>query len=203
MGNGAAVRIEAFMMSCPARAEVRARTRDSLLRSDWYGPLVEVIDDGVVADKVGAITATWGRMLGRALESGADFCLLLEDDVEFNPNLRHNLLAWQPLRLASANQPFFGSLYNPQRNYLFRDDAEHFQVCEPEGFWGSQAVLLSRVLVRYVLAAWEPTVAADVLLARTAARVTALYQHTPSLAQHTGFHSTWGGIQRRARGNAR
>lgn len=194
-GAGAALRIDAFLMSCPARAETRARTRESFAQTDWQGPLVEVIDDGAVADKVGAITATWRRLLERALEGGADFCLLTEDDLEFNPCLRHNLLAWQPLRSASANRPFFGSLYNPQRNYLFRNDAEHFQICEPDGFWGSQAVLLSRVLVRYLLSAWAPTVAADVLLARTAARVTALYQHIPSLAQHTGFQSTWGGIQ--------
>jgi hypothetical protein len=192
------IAIDAFLMSCAARAAVRAATLASFARTDWARPLVEVIDDGRTGDRVHAINSTWRRLLERALESEADFFLLLEDDLEFNRHLLHNLSAWRPLREASGNGAFFGSLYNPQRSFRLRDAAQHFSVAEPYEFWGSQALVLSRGTVGYILRSWDPYRAADILVAQRAAQVSPLYQHVPSLVQHTGTVSTWGGIQHAA-----
>jgi hypothetical protein len=192
------MKIDAFLMSCPARASVREATLASFSRTDWPGPLVCVIDDQAIEHRVRAITATWRRLLERALASDADFLLLLEDDVEFNRHLHHNLQRWAPPQRLGGTRPFFGSLYNAQRPYLLRNAAQCFFVMDPSAFWGSQALLLSRVTVGYLLRFWDPEAAADVLTSRLAARIGPLYQHLPSLVQHTGAVSTWGGIQHAA-----
>lgn len=188
-------RIAAFLMSCRERSRVRARTATAFAATDWGAAFEEILDDGACPDRVRSINHTWRRLLARAQEEGSDFCLLLEDDLDFNLHLKCNLSRWLPLVRAWADRPFFGSLYNPQRSYLLRDAAEQFIVAEPWGFWGTQAIVLSRVTVSYVLRAWDESLAADLMLARAAARVAPLYQHIPSLVQHTGDVSTWGGIQ--------
>jgi len=177
---------------------VRAQTAAAFAATDWGAAFEEIIDDGACPDRVRSINRTWRRMLERAQAEGSEFCLLLEDDLDFNVHLRCNLSRWRPLARASADRPFFGSLYNPQRSYLLRQVAEHFIVAEPWGFWGTQGIVLSRATVGYVLREWDESQAADLMLARAAARVSPLYQHVPSLVQHTGHVSTWGGIQHAA-----
>lgn len=189
------MKIEAFLMSCPARAEVREATLASFSRTDWPGPPVCVIDDGAMENRVRAITANWRRLIARALESSADFFLMLEDDLELNRYLHHNLQCWRPPRRLGGRRPFFGSLYNPRHPYILSEVGHGFVVTDPNSFWGSQALLLSRATAGYLLRFWDDDGVGDILMSRLAARVGPIYQHSPSLVQHTGVTSTWGGIQ--------
>jgi hypothetical protein len=193
------MKLAALLMSCPERAEVRASTLESFRRTD-FGVEPEVIcDDRTAPEILHGITATWQRMLRRALELDADYYLLLEDDLEFNPHLRHNLLAWRPLRASEPRLAFYGSLYNPLRAHLRRNDAQRYFIADPRDVWGSQALVLSRGSVAYMLRFWgDAEGAADMKMAQLAARVGPIYYHVPSLVQHTGTVSTWGGMSHHA-----
>jgi hypothetical protein len=193
------MKLAVLLMSCPERAEVRASSLQSFRRSDFGVEPEVILDDRTAPEVVHGITATWQRMLRRALELDADYFLLLEDDLEFNPHLRHNLLAWSPLRASESRLAFFASLYNPLRAQLRRDDARRFFIADPRDVWGSQALVLSRGSVGYMLRFWhEAEGAADIKMARLAARVGPIYYHVPSLVQHTGKVSTWGGMSHHA-----
>lgn len=189
---------KALLMSCPPRSVVRAATVASFARTDWQGGLEEVIDDETSGDRLRGITRTWRRLMQRALECDADFYLMMEDDLELNVHIEHNLRRWAPLRGKAGNQPFFGSLYNPQRPFIIRRDALNYFVADPNDFWGTQAIVVSRATVGYLLRFWDDGAVADIMMSRLAARVSAIYHHAPSLAQHTGNVSTWGGIQHTA-----
>jgi hypothetical protein len=64
-----------------------------------------------------------------------------------------------------------------------------------KGAFGSQALLISPSTARYLVTCWgvEPGPHADLKLARLAARVCPLVYHLPSLVQHVGVQSLWGG----------
>jgi hypothetical protein len=193
------MKLAVLLMSCPERAEVRARTLASFRRTDFGVEPEVVCDDRAAPEVLRGITATWQRMLRRALELDAEYYLLLEDDLEFNPHLRHNLLAWRPLRASEPRLAFYASLYNPMRPHLRRHDAERYFIADPSGVWGSQALVLSRGSVAYMLRFWDDEEgAADIKMARLAARVGPIYYHVPSLVQHTGRVSTWGGMSHHA-----
>jgi hypothetical protein len=127
-------------------------------------------------------------------ESTADLALIVEDDLEFNRHLRHNLRRWAPLRGLNGAHPFYGSLYNPGRPARWRPPEENFFIADPRAVWGGQAVLVSRRMARYFLTHWdEEQGAADVRMPRLASRFAPVYFHVPSLVQHVGTASTWDG----------
>lgn len=193
------MKLAALLMSCPERAGVRANSLESFRRTDFGVEPEVVLDERTAPDIISGITATWQRMLRRALELEADYYLLLEDDLEFNPHLHHNLRVWSPLAESESRLAFFGSLYNPLRAHLRRDDARHYFIADPRDVWGSQALVLSRGSVAYMLRFWdEAEGAADMKMAQLAARVGPIYYHVPSLVQHTGRVSTWGGMSHHA-----
>lgn len=186
-------------MTCPERGAVCAETVASFRRTDWKGDLQIVEDDRSEPEHLRGIAATWGRMLARAAAAKVDVVLLMEDDLDFSVHLMHNLRCWAPLRASHGGGPFFGSLYNPGRAYTRRDDSQHFLVADPRDVWGSQAVLTTPAMAAYFLSHWdEETGAADLKMPRLAARVCPVYYHVPSLVQHVGHVSTWGGMSHQA-----
>lgn len=195
------MKLAAFMMSCPARALVRASTLQSFAESDWKGEIEVVLDEGgQEREHLRNITTTWRRLIEMALGRDADFYLLMEDDLEFNRHIEHNLRCWPPLRARHRGMPFFGSLYNPARAYLWRHEAEHYFVAAPYEVWGAQALVLSRASADYLLRHWDEVDGPpDLKMPRLSARLGPVYYHMPSLVQHTGTVSTWGGIQHTAR----
>ena len=182
------------MVSCRARDVLREQTLKNLAETDWgdASMLVE-IDDGVGDDPRERQTRTALRLLQRYLDDrGADYLLFLEDDLSFNRHLRHNLTVWPLLRSRSIT---LASLYNPgimedacdldNRAYLIRSDR----------IFGSQAFLLSRRAVRFFVKHWnEVEGMQDIKMSRFVGRMKQpIWYHSPSLVQHLGRESTWGG----------
>jgi hypothetical protein len=189
----------AVMVSCSERADVRERTLASWNQTDWAqgqgAALTLQMDEGAAPDRLGRIRATWFKVLERLAGGSDDLCLIVEDDVQFNRNLRHNLEAWFPLRDRDGNTPFFASLYNPGQPAFWRNEAAAYFIAHAKAVWGAQAVLLSRMTAQFCLQHWgEEEGAADVRIPRLAARLAPVYYHSPSLVQHVGDASTWGGF---------
>ena len=140
------------------------------------------------------------RLLEQAIADQAELILFLEDDLEFNRHLRHNLENWSPARDLGPDSHFFASLYNPsiRERKVCLDEA--WFMADPDYVYGSQAFLLSTATARYQVQHWlEVPGAADIKMSRLAAPVCAIYYHQPSLVQHRPVASVWGGPYHAAR----
>lgn len=189
-------KIVVYMLSCPEREEMRLRTIANLQATDYAEPPRVEIDQMTFERRQERIEQTARRLLQRAITevSESDIILFLEDDLEFNRHLLHNLGRWYPLVNARPSGHFFGSLYNPNIRTLSRSPDEAFFVADPEAVYGSQAVLLSVATARHIIERWEEVPGMqDIKMPRLAARVCPLYFHTPSLTQHVGYTSLWDG----------
>ena len=194
------MRIKAYMISCASREEQRRQTIANLRTSDWDEEPVVVLDRSTSPVPVQRIVETALALLQRADADGSPLILFLEDDLEFNRHLRHNLEAWPPLRRLQPGEHFFASLYNPGIAAYRSDAVDGYFIAVPAGVYGSQAFLLSRETVRYLVDHWhERREPIDHRMARLAARVSPLYYHGPSLIQHVGYQSVWGGWYHSAR----
>jgi hypothetical protein len=188
------MKLAAVMISCPERADVRNRTVQSLSSTDWREVPDVVIDDGVEKGRISRIDATWRRGLARAATADADVVVLMEDDLEFNLHVRENIVLWSRLRGANSHQPFFGSLYNPGHPAVHTRPDDCYRVMAPEGCWGAQALVVSPALAAYFLHHWhEEAGEPDLRMPRLASRFVPIYYHMPSLVEHVGQVSTWGG----------
>lgn len=182
------------MVSCPERAALRAQTLANLAATDWQGEVAVAVDDGSGPDRIARIDATWRRALALAAASEADVILVMEDNLDFNRHLRANVLSWPRLAGVVATSPFFGSLYNPGLYAVHSRPPQRYDLMDPKGCWGGQALLMSRALARYLLAHWsEEHGEPDLRMPRLAGRLVPIYYHHPSLVQHVGNLSTWGG----------
>jgi len=116
--------------------------------------------------------------------------LFLEDDLDFNVHLRHNLETWEPLVSGAIT---LAGLYNP--NIAARSQGERLFIADPDAIYGSQAFLLSRECIRFILDHWEEAGGAqDLKFSRLASLLNRpIYYHLPSLVEHVGTTSTWGG----------
>jgi hypothetical protein len=190
------VKIAAAMVSCRQREAVRAATLASFAESDWPTGIDVVIDESRQEVAWRRIEETFLRVLSAAAESDADFTLLLEDDIEPNRHLRHNLERWPPLRAAAAgagDRPFLGSLYRCCQPVLWANRRERFLIGVPESFWGGQALVVSRATARHALQRWTAGLCAhDGQIPVLAAQLGPIYFHRPSLVQHRTVASTWG-----------
>jgi hypothetical protein len=188
------MKLVAVMVSCPERSEMRRRTIGRLAATDWSEDPGIVIDDATEIDKIARIDATWRRALARAGAADADAVVLMEDDLEFNLHLRDNLSRWSRLRGMSAYLPFFGSLYNPGIAAVHTRPTDCYRVMAPGGCWGAQALVVSPALARYFLEHWHEELGEpDIRMPRLASRFVPIYYHLPSLVEHVGHLSTWGG----------
>jgi len=186
-----------YMLSCAARTRLRQRTIAHLRTTDWPQTPVLILEDPASSE-----IPLWRQMslahavLTRALREGADIILMLEDDLIFNAHLRHNIEHWAPLRrLASAGHHFFGSLFRPCTALKTVDTTLAYGEADGNRAQGSQALLISRATVSYLVGSWGsyPATHVDLKLARLAARVCSIVYHVPSLVQHVGVESVWGG----------
>ena len=184
----------AYMLSCAARAAVRRATLERLAATDWVGDAVVVLDGTDAVRPQERQERTARRLLERAAADGAGFVLFLEDDLEFNRHLSHNLAHWHPLLAAGPDGHLLGSLYDPGVYATEWHLDRAFSVAHPEFVYGSQAFLLSRATVALVLAGWDGVPGMqDIKISRIAAKAGPIHYHRPSLVQHVRAPSTWGG----------
>ena len=200
-GARAVPRIGAFMYTCPERRAVCEGTLGRWRATDWGEDPVVMIDTGTGPTSTERLAANGRRMLERALDSEADYYLFLEDDLIFNFHLRHNLEHWAPV---SDRTLWAGSLFNPairiaETNPLSLWGARSC-VCERGHFFGTQAVVMSRRAVIETLREWDVTPGPyDLRLGAIVERYSpGVVLHLPSLVQHVGARSTWGGEPIRA-----
>lgn len=193
------LRIEACMISCRGRESLRNKTINSLRKSDWGNrPLLIQLDTSAAATPQSRQTETALAALQAGLRTKASHILFLEDDLQFNQRLLHNLMNWQPLVTGIAQ---FASLYNPGNRPLACGANDNYVLCSPHSFFGSQGFVISREAARYVVAHWDEVEGMqDIKVSRLCARLQSpMFFHTPSLVQHVGEKSTWGGGFHQAR----
>jgi hypothetical protein len=120
----------------------------------------------------------------------ADYTLLLEDDLDFNPHFRWNVEHWSPLLDHALD---FGSFYNP--NVRMNMEGDDYSIADPNACYGSQAYLLSRAAARILLEHWGTVHGMqDIRITRIlSGKQRPLFYHKPSLVKHIGFTSVWGG----------
>ncbi len=185
------MRIQPIVVTCPERAEMLDQTLARFQATDWGAPPFVQMDAAVSGDGQTRQTNNVWQALAWFMEmNDADFALLLEDDLDFNRFLRWNLERWSPM---VEGQLHLGSLYNPNVRRV-DEGTDHF-TADPNACYGSQAYLLSREAVSLSLRDWEKVVGMqDIKLTRIIAGAGhAVYYHKPSLVQHVGTESCWGG----------
>lgn len=192
--------LNAYMASCRARDEVRGRTIENLYASGWTGRLTVELDDARFPSPLERNTALVRRVLRRATEDAQPVFLFLEDDLDFNRHLLQNLAAWQPMRQVTSGRHFFASLYNPGVTFVQSFPNCGYAEASVASVFGSQALLIGKATAYYLLTCWgvESSTHSDIRVARLAARICPLLYHVPSLVQHLGTESLWGGPFHRA-----
>jgi hypothetical protein len=192
-GRSRPCNIKAVMISCAEREELRTQTLRNLSATDWGGDSVHVqLDTSQAERRQERQEQTACAALRAALNYECDYVLFLEDDLEFNSRLRHNLESWTPLLKGEVT---LAGLYAPNIGWLQRNDREHWFIADPNTIYGSQAFLLSRSTAEYLIQHWgEVPGMQDIKMSRLAARLEKpIYYHAPSLVQHVGHESVWGG----------
>lgn len=178
------LKIAAVMISGVKRQTMRRQTMENLARTDWDGaPVLVQIHDGDTCEDHQAETQCVYLGLRNSLEQGADYILLLEDDLDFNAHIRHNLQNWAPLQTGMIT---LASLFNPGVRELACDLRSNARIVKPSSVYGSQALLISKNTLQYVVRHWHHTTGSqEVRIARLAGRQRKpILYHAPSLVQH-------------------
>ena len=183
------------MASCPVRARVRRNTLGALSKTDWGEAPTVCLEDPRWTIPLHRHMSLFRSTLEAARRSDGELFLLLEDDLLFNRFLRHNLEAWEPIRALRCDMHFFASIFNPGVVIRKVDGQRNWAEAEPLSVFGSQGLVISRRTVEYLVTCWGvvSVTHADIKLARLAALVCPILYHQPSLVQHVGFNSLWGG----------
>lgn len=187
------LRIQAVMISCVERSELCKQTVENLRRTDWGDlPLHVQVDEARGKDYEKRQTRCAFLALSTALKRQTDYVLFLEDDLDFNRHLRHNICNWLPLREGSVD---LGGLYNPRLREIGCDPRTHSRVIPKSCIYGSQAFLISRPALTHIVQNWGRVEGLqDIKISRLAARLgKPILYHAPSLVQHVGAQSVWGG----------
>jgi hypothetical protein len=189
--------MRSYIASCEARNGLRARTIDSFLSSGWTEPPVVVFDDAAWEIPLDRHRALVRRILEMVRKSSGDddLVLLLEDDIVCNRHLRHNLENWRPIRTHRRGEHFFASLFNPGVKFSGEVADANYARAQPETVYGSQALILSRETAHFLATCWGmiPVEHADLKVMRLAGMICPILYHVPSLVQHVGRPSLWGG----------
>lgn len=186
-------KIAAVMISCTERAEMRSITLNNLARTDWGDEPVTVQSDHETHENHRERQVECALLALKAMiRTKADYFLFLEDDLDFNRYIRHNLQQWEPVRKGTVT---LASLYNPRVHDLGCDIRCQARIVDPRSVFGSQAFLLSRHTANYIVRRWEEVHGMqDIRMSRLAACLgKPLLYHAPSLVQHIGQVSVWGG----------
>jgi hypothetical protein len=189
-----APKLMACMISCPERTDMREETLRNLAGTDWGGrPVLVRVDRRAHEDRQRSQVETSLLALKECLKERMDYVLFLEDDLCFNRHLAHNLLHWLPLKEGAIT---LAGLYNPNLHEVACDIKNHLLVMASEAVYGSQAFLLSRRAIRFFIKHWEEVEGMqDIRMSRLAGALGGpIYYHAPSLVQHVGKKSVWGGL---------
>jgi ADP-heptose:LPS heptosyltransferase len=191
-GHARTTRIETVMISCRQREELRRKTLENFGKTDWGEEPFVQMDDGGQDGGVQRQLRSTRAVLKTALRKRPDYILFLEDDLLFNRHLRHNLLHWNPIK---AGVITLASLYNPGLIETGCDVRHNLRIVQPQHIFGSQAFLISRETAEYLLRHWDKgDVGQDLRIAQLAGRLKKpIFYHAPSLVQHVGVQSVWGG----------
>jgi hypothetical protein len=135
------------------------------------------------------------RALEAARRSDGELFLFLEDDLLFNRFIRQNLLAWEPIRAFRRGEHFFASIFDPGVSVSRLDAKARWAEVEPNSAYGAQGLVISKRTVEHLVTCWGAvrSIHADTKLPRLAGFVCPILYHRPSLVQHVGFDSLWGG----------
>jgi hypothetical protein len=195
-----AAQIQALMYTCPERRTVWEATIGRWRQTDWGADPVVIVDAGSGPPSGVRHVETARRMFARAAEVSADYSLFLEDDLLFNAHLAHNLARWPPLLDGAL---WMGTLYNPGLALGAGAPAEPWNArarrLAHSGYYGSQAIVLSRAAVALALREWDAPGLLDLKLAGIALRHgTEIVLHSPSLVQHVPVASACGTAGHRA-----
>jgi hypothetical protein len=191
-------KIEAVMISCRERDRVRRQTLENLAKTDWGDvPLQIHCDTPQLGDPGQRQVRSSFLALKKSLEFKADYILFLEDDLDFNRHIRHNLGTWGPLKRGAVA---LASLYNPRVLERACDLKSNSRIVDAKSAFGSQALLLSKGTVEYIVRRWNDVPGfQDIRMTRLVGRLgSPILYHAPSLVQHIGTRSTWGGGFHRA-----
>jgi len=183
-------KLEAVMISCAERDRMRRQTLASLAETDWGDlPLRVQMDDAHCENRRERQTLCALLALQAAAGGVADYILFLEDDLNFNRHIRHNLQHWRPLQ---EQKTTLASVYNPRLQELGCNQSNHSRIVAPGSVFGSQAFIISREAVRYIIAHWQHVRGMqDIRISRLAGRLGfPILYHAPSLVQHVGRIST-------------
>jgi hypothetical protein len=188
------VKIATVVITCPGREAQCRATVESLHAADWprHWPVVLCRDEAVDGTRQHRQQMNARRALLEGIAQDVPFILFLEDDVMFNAHVAHNLALWRPLRDGWLGM---ASLYNPTVHEVERSDAEHWFRADAGAVYGSQAYLFASDTARFIAEHWhEIEGMQDIKMSRLAAQGGwPIYYHSPSLVQHVGQQSTWGG----------
>jgi len=190
--------IQACMMTCPERKQLCDQTIKNFAATDWNEGLAFVqMDNGENNNHHKRQMRTAWLALKHCLDLKSDYFLFFEDDLIFNKNLRYNLEQWMPLREQSIT---LAGLYNPGLHESACNIKENFMVINPNAIFGSQAFLISRATVQYLTHNWNRVQGLqDIKISRLAGRLKQpILYHAPSLVDHVGEKSVWGGWFHRA-----
>jgi hypothetical protein len=188
--------IGAVMISCPERDSIRAATLASWQKTGMVSEPQVILDTAVCGPGITRRQSRQEIVSKAALQAGEagryDYFLFMEDDLEFNVNLAANLNAWEPIVSGMLNM---GSLYNPNvAGPEIKCPYANTYTADPSKIYGSQCFVLSKVATQYVLDNWANQIGMqDIKISRICAALGPIYYHAPSLVQHTGIHSVWGG----------
>ena len=132
------------------------------------------------------------------LRTSATHVLFLEDDLSFNRHLVHNLEHWTPI---SKGFGLLASIYNPGMSMVACSYRDNFSLGLSKNCYGSQALVIARDAIKYVIDHWDESEGMqDLRISRLAANLQPeMFYHSPSLVQHLGKRSTWGGHFHEAR----
>lgn len=170
--------LEMFMLTCPERQRTRHATLASLGSSDWRSDFSLVVDpDQTQPTGPARLMANFRRAFVAAGQSRAHCVLVVEDDINFNEHLEHNVRKWLPLVAPDK----LGSLYRTSLSLKI----------------GCQALIMRTAVAKQVAKLATSTSDASLWPADCWLRERfQVHYHSPSLVQHRDERSTWGAVAR-------
>lgn len=184
-------RILPVIISCENRATFSRQTKENFEKTDWENlPIRVQMDNNDGADHPRRHTQCAYLALQNSLQSDADYVLLLEDDLEFNRYLSHNLQRWHPIQTRRVT---LASLYNPSVRESACAVGQNTRIVAASRATGNQAFLIARLTVKHLVLNWNKVDAPlDAKIPRLAGRLARSFlYHAPSLVQCTGKAAPW------------
>lgn len=176
-------RLWVAMTSSPERSPAREATLREWGRSDARHFEVNVIlsEDHGTPPPIKQDPADAARqVLLEFHQSGADYLLLLGDDLRINQHFWHNLNAWTPWIRGEIE---VASLYHPGSTEVACDVEDRIDWVDAGRLYAPDALILSRSRVTDMLSQWEARTGSLCARVRTKGSPELYAFHTPSLVQ--------------------